>query len=338
MPETRTTTTSKLTKPLMRPYPRAAGKRTVRIYRIFFMPYSHPHVFHCFESIEWTIVVCSVYIKFSIGGQFLNTFCFSNVFLRAPHKLSALLETVSEQPKDIKKGPVGPLTTAAADPSVEPLAGLPTTSADHSQWPSGSLSPERKDSVQSLSQPQSGQPVTGPSMEYCVLLFCCCICGFESTSKERLMEHMKEHEGDIISIILNKEQQQQTEAQPNLQTSEWDLPFISTLSLCSYNDPLPSKLFQFIYLKVVDCQGITISHILLFSRNCHFSKCSLACTVVLLGCSNYCPTVTGWDGKHCKSFKGILKNVLLCWKMNLNLRDKDELLPKLDIFFSLYRD
>lgn len=47
----------------------------------------------------------------------------------------------------------------------------------------------------------------GPGMEYCVLLFCCCICGFESTSKERLMEHMKEHEGDIISIILNKEQQ-----------------------------------------------------------------------------------------------------------------------------------
>ncbi|XP_062845731.1 zinc finger protein 507 [Trichomycterus rosablanca] len=43
--------------------------------------------------------------------------------------------------------------------------------------------------------------------EYCVLLFCCCICGFESTSKEQLMEHMKEHEGDIISIILNKEQQ-----------------------------------------------------------------------------------------------------------------------------------
>ncbi|XP_066511170.1 zinc finger protein 507-like [Hoplias malabaricus] len=44
-------------------------------------------------------------------------------------------------------------------------------------------------------------------MEYCMLLFCCCICGFESTSKEQLMEHMKEHEGDIISIILSKEQQ-----------------------------------------------------------------------------------------------------------------------------------
>ncbi|XP_023678491.1 zinc finger protein 507 [Paramormyrops kingsleyae] len=41
--------------------------------------------------------------------------------------------------------------------------------------------------------------------EHCVLLFCCCICGFESASKERLMEHMKEHEGEIISIILSKE-------------------------------------------------------------------------------------------------------------------------------------
>lgn len=51
----------------------------------------------------------------------------------------------------------------------------------------------------------SGQTRAG--MEYCVLLFCCCICGFESTSKEQLMEHMKQHEGDLISIILSKENQ-----------------------------------------------------------------------------------------------------------------------------------
>ncbi|CAN2389348.1 nucleic acid-templated transcription [Pristimantis euphronides] len=43
-----------------------------------------------------------------------------------------------------------------------------------------------------------------PGTELCVLLFCCCICGFESTSKELLMEHMKAHEGEIINIILNK--------------------------------------------------------------------------------------------------------------------------------------
>nr|XP_056718658.1 zinc finger protein 507 [Euleptes europaea] len=41
--------------------------------------------------------------------------------------------------------------------------------------------------------------------EYCVLLFCCCICGFESTNKETLLDHMKEHEGEIINIILNKD-------------------------------------------------------------------------------------------------------------------------------------
>ncbi|NXR86343.1 ZN507 protein, partial [Hypocryptadius cinnamomeus] len=41
--------------------------------------------------------------------------------------------------------------------------------------------------------------------EYCVLLFCCCICGFESTNKESLLDHMKEHEGEIINIILNKD-------------------------------------------------------------------------------------------------------------------------------------
>ncbi|KAB5525936.1 hypothetical protein PHYPO_G00145930 [Pangasianodon hypophthalmus] len=58
----------------------------------------------------------------------------------------------------------------------------------------------------------TGLPPAG--MEYCVLLFCCCICGFESTSKEQLMEHMKEH--DIFSIMLSKEQQgsQASEASP----------------------------------------------------------------------------------------------------------------------------
>lgn len=65
----------------------------------------------------------------------------------------------------------------------------------------------------------SQAPAPGAGMEYCVLLFCCCICGFESTSKEHLMEHMKDHEGDIISIILNK-QQQQAEAQPRLHAAE----------------------------------------------------------------------------------------------------------------------
>uniref|UniRef100_A0A3B4Z0H4 Zinc finger protein 507 n=1 Tax=Stegastes partitus TaxID=144197 RepID=A0A3B4Z0H4_9TELE len=154
---------------------------------------------------------------------------------RAPQKLSAVLESVSERPvvaprsKDKVKGPLEPLqvSTSAtkAGLSADSSAGLPTPPTDPSQWSSESLSPQRKDpaQLQSQSHPRTGQfPVAGPGMEYCVLLFCCCICGFESTSKERLMEHMKEHEGDIISIILNKEQQQQQqpEAQPSLQAAE----------------------------------------------------------------------------------------------------------------------
>lgn len=65
---------------------------------------------------------------------------------------------------------------------------------------------------QQQQHPPGGKERAG--MEYCMLLFCCCICGFESTSKEQLLEHMKEHEGDIISIILNKEQQQQPQSLP----------------------------------------------------------------------------------------------------------------------------
>lgn len=152
---------------------------------------------------------------------------------RAPQKLSAVLESVSERPtvtprsKDKVKGPVealqAPISASKAGLSADSSAGLSTPPTDPSQWSSESLSPQGKEPAQLQSQnhPRTGQfHVTGPGMEYCVLLFCCCICGFESTSKERLMEHMKEHEGDIISIILNKEQQQQPEAQPGLQTAE----------------------------------------------------------------------------------------------------------------------
>ncbi len=85
--------------------------------------------------------------------------------------------------------------------------------------------PEGNSVRSSSSREQAGEAValrsssgqTRPGMEYCVLLFCCCICGFESTSKEQLMEHMKQHEGDLISIILSKEQQgnQPTETSSN---------------------------------------------------------------------------------------------------------------------------
>uniref|UniRef100_A0A2D4IJ96 C2H2-type domain-containing protein n=1 Tax=Micrurus lemniscatus lemniscatus TaxID=129467 RepID=A0A2D4IJ96_MICLE len=70
-------------------------------------------------------------------------------------------------------------------------------SSDHSQ-----------DQPSTTNTSSNSEKATGLSYlgsEYCVLLFCCCICGFESTSKENLLDHMKEHEGEIINIILNKD-------------------------------------------------------------------------------------------------------------------------------------
>lgn len=103
-------------------------------------------------------------------------------------------------------------------------------------------------------QSQNQAPAPGPGMEYCVLLFCCCICGFESTSKEHLMEHMKDHEGDIISIILNKEQQK-AETPAGLQSAEWDHtpPDASQPSL-------PRAFIMTLYLKVMCFQGVHTHH------------------------------------------------------------------------------
>lgn len=146
---------------------------------------------------------------------------------RAPPKLSVVLESVAERPavvqssKDKAKSQAEtlptPSSTAAVSLTADSPATLPTPNTDPSHWPGDSPSPPEKDPAPLQSQSQT--PAPAPVMEYCVLLFCCCICGFESTSKERLMEHMKEHEGDIISIILNKEQQP-PQAQTGLQTAE----------------------------------------------------------------------------------------------------------------------
>ncbi|CAG5851186.1 unnamed protein product [Menidia menidia] len=147
---------------------------------------------------------------------------------RAPQKLSSVLESVTECPmvtqcsKDKTKGQADSSTMAVsatkAAPSIDSTAGPPTPPTDPPRSPSESLSLQAKDPAKPQSHPRPGQ-LPGSSTEYCMLLFCCCICGFESTNKERLMEHMKEHEGDIISIILNKEQQQ-AGAQASLQTAE----------------------------------------------------------------------------------------------------------------------
>ncbi|XP_011492540.1 zinc finger protein 507 [Oryzias latipes] len=142
---------------------------------------------------------------------------------RAPHKLAAVVESVAEGPagaaplkEKVKLEPPSPLPSAA---KTDGASGVPALPADSSQCPQEAPPPQQKDPEQSKSCPCAGQPPPTPSMEYCVLLFCCCICGFESTSKERLMEHMKEHEGAIISIILNKEQQQ-AETQASLQRAQ----------------------------------------------------------------------------------------------------------------------
>ncbi|KAM9408981.1 zinc finger protein 507 isoform 2-T2 [Pholidichthys leucotaenia] len=145
---------------------------------------------------------------------------------RSPQKLSAVLESVTERTavaphsKDASNCPAVPVsmstTGAKASLSVDGSVGLPMPTTNASACSPKSFSPQEKNSAHLQSQSQSHLctgllPAPGPGMEYCVLLFCCCICGFESTSKERLMEHMKEHEGDIISIILNKEQQQESQ-------------------------------------------------------------------------------------------------------------------------------
>ncbi|KAK6294714.1 hypothetical protein J4Q44_G00355440 [Coregonus suidteri] len=136
----------------------------------------------------------------------------------APQKVSAVGEAVAEQSGVVQGGKEK--ERVSVDPA--PLAGVPVdsvggggssgSSTELIQWSSREQAPQRDTPQHSPPGKEGVQSRAG--MEYCVLLFCCCICGFESTSKERLMEHMKEHEGDIISIILNKEQQQQGAAQP----------------------------------------------------------------------------------------------------------------------------
>lgn len=125
---------------------------------------------------------------------------------RAPQKSSTIQESAADQlaPASLDKVKSSVEQPAVASTALDLSVDAPS---DQSQGGAESLSPQTKD-------PQQPQ-----ATEYCLLLFCCCICGFESTSKERLLEHMKEHEGDLISIILNKDQQL-AEAHANLQIAE----------------------------------------------------------------------------------------------------------------------
>lgn len=73
------------------------------------------------------------------------------------------------------------------------------------QAPNEVRGPNENEKLSPASNTSKNSSLAPPGVEYCVLLFCCCICGFESTSKENLLDHMKEHEGEIVNIILNKD-------------------------------------------------------------------------------------------------------------------------------------
>ncbi|KAI1904103.1 hypothetical protein AGOR_G00002220 [Albula goreensis] len=112
-----------------------------------------------------------------------------------PQKATAVVEQACVVSSAVEKA-TPKLDTTVAISMDSGGAAFPGTSTEALQRP-----PQDSGTVEKV----GGHP--RPGMEYCVLLFCCCICNFESPSKEQLMEHMKDHEGEIISIILNKEQQ-----------------------------------------------------------------------------------------------------------------------------------
>ncbi|XP_072278548.1 zinc finger protein 507 isoform X2 [Pyxicephalus adspersus] len=110
----------------------------------------------------------------------------------------AMSQSTRPQPDSLKKNTQEDSSTAADNDTL--------TSASRPAAEASSYVENQNVSVSqgSLCSTDKLQSQIRPGTELCVLLFCCCICGFESTSKELLMEHMKAHEGEIINIILNK--------------------------------------------------------------------------------------------------------------------------------------
>ncbi|XP_005400148.1 PREDICTED: zinc finger protein 507 [Chinchilla lanigera] len=124
----------------------------------------------------------------------------------------AINDAISQSGRVLGKSPgKTPLNSSEerADPVTGSSENLVSSSELISQTPIDVLDPHENEKLSPTSNTsyslEKNSSLVPPGMEYCVLLFCCCICGFESTSKENLLDHMKEHEGEIVNIILNKD-------------------------------------------------------------------------------------------------------------------------------------
>ncbi|XP_048371812.1 zinc finger protein 507 isoform X2 [Sphaerodactylus townsendi] len=105
--------------------------------------------------------------------------------------------------KTIAEGPEDSLVPLTSHSEVSSL--LDSSSQTTNKTTSPNNNQNFSSSLNTSCDSEKNVSLTHLGTEYCVLLFCCCICGFESTNKETLLDHMKEHEGEIINIILNKD-------------------------------------------------------------------------------------------------------------------------------------
>ncbi|XP_055001741.1 zinc finger protein 507 [Sorex araneus] len=124
----------------------------------------------------------------------------------------AINDAISQSGRVLGKSPGKSVSNSSeerADPGTGSPENLVSSSELISQAPSEVVGTNENEKLSPTTNTsynlEKNSSLPPPSMEYCVLLFCCCICGFESTSKENLLDHMKEHEGEIVNIILNKD-------------------------------------------------------------------------------------------------------------------------------------